>query len=216
MNDTGVGDGMIRFSCRHPKLIAWVMAVFTVALIVLAALPTVLPKTAAVLNAVAVDTDPENMLPADAPVRVFNDAMKTEFSLYDMVVVGVVDDSDPDGVVQADMLSPSTVDNIEQAGAGAVSFSWLMPEPPTTREAARAIRDSAARLPILDGTLVSEDGKAVALYLPLTSKDLSYRVSKALLAQVADWPDSDQVYITGLAPIRAIRVADKYCKRQPL
>lgn len=207
------------------------MAAVTVALLVLAALPTVWPKASEFLNPVAVDTDPENMLSADEPVRVFHNAMKREFSLYDIVVVGVVNETNPDGVfnpetlgrvyalsqfartirwpdpndperrvgvVEADMLAPSMVDNIEQAGLGAVSFDWLMSEPPTTREEALAVRDRAARQPLLNGTLVSEDGKAIALYLPLTSKDLSYRVRQALLDEVANWPDEDRIYITGL------------------
>ncbi|MEY8829746.1 RND family transporter [Sedimentitalea sp. XS_ASV28] len=231
MSTGGFGGGVIRFSSRHPKLITWVMALTTLALVVVAALPTIWPRASEYLNSVAVDTDPENMLPEDAPVRVFHNAMKAEFSIYDMVVVGIVNETDPDGVfnpgtlarihelsqfaltlqwpdpenpdrtvgvVEADMLSPMTVDDIEQAGAGAVSFNWLMPEPPASREEARAIREAALRLPVLDGTLVSEDGKALALYLPLTSKDLSYRVRKAILAEVEGWPAEDQVYITGL------------------
>jgi predicted RND superfamily exporter protein len=231
MNVSNYGVGLIRFSCSHPRLVTWIVVLATVALLALAALPTVWPKASEFLNSVAVDTDPENMLSADEPVRMFHNAMKREFSLHDIVVVGVVNETNPDGVfnpetlgrvyalaqyartlrwpdpedperrigvVEADMLAPSMVDNIEQAGLGAVSFDWLMPEPPTTREEALAVRDRAARLPFLDGTLVSEDGKAIALYLPLTSKDLSYKVRRALLDKVAAWPEDDRVYITGL------------------
>ncbi|HJW76395.1 MAG TPA: MMPL family transporter, partial [Thermoleophilia bacterium] len=193
--------------------------------------PSVWPPAARALNPVRVDTDPENMLSADEPVRVFHNAMKAEFSLYDMVVVGVVNEANPDGVfnvdslgriyelaqyartlrwpdpgdpdkragvIEVDMLAPSTVDNIEQAGLGAVRFDWLMPAPPTTQAEALSIRERARRIPLFDGTLVSEDGRAVALYLPLTSKDLSYRVRQTLLEKVADWPREDRVYITGL------------------
>ncbi len=225
------GIGLIQFSTNYPKLVTWIMVLATVALMAIAGLPTVWPKASEFLNPVAVDTDPENMLSAEEPVRLFHNAMKREFSLYDMVVVGVVNETHPDGVfnpesltrvhelaryastlrwpdpmdperlvgvVAVDILSLSTVDNIEQAGLGAVSFSWLMPEPPTTREEALAVRDRAARLPLFNGTLISEDGKAIALYLPLTSKDLSYNVRKALLEKVADWPEHDRVYITGL------------------
>ena len=231
MNASKYGFGLIRFSCNHPRLVAWVMALATVTLLVFAALPSVWPKASEFLNPVAIDTDPENMLSADEPVRVFHNAKKREFSLYDIVVVGVANETNADGVfnpetlgrvyalsqyartlrwpdpenperrigvVEADMLALSMVDNIEQAGLGAVSFDWLMPQPPATREEALAVRDRAARLPFLDGTLVSEDGKALALYLPLTSKDLSYRVRRALLDKVAAWPEDDRVYITGL------------------
>jgi uncharacterized protein len=33
--------------------------------------------------------------------------------------------------VRIDIIAPSTVDNIEQGGLGAVTFEWLMPEPPS-------------------------------------------------------------------------------------
>lgn len=44
------------------------------------------------------------------------------------------------GVIEVDMIAPSTVDNIEQGGPGVVKFEWLMPSPPKTREEALAIR----------------------------------------------------------------------------
>jgi predicted RND superfamily exporter protein len=231
MHDNKFAMGLIRFSSDHPKLVTRLMVSLTVVLLIVAALPTVWPGAAKLLNPAAIDTDPENMLADDEPVRQFHNAMKKKFSLHDMVVVGVVNESDPQGVfnpetltriyelsnfasdlrwpdsedpekfagvIAVDIIAPSMVENIEQAGLGAVSFDWLMPEPPATREAALAVRDRAARLPLLDGTLVSEDGGAIALYLPLTSKDQSYQVRRELLAATAAWPEADKVYITGL------------------
>ncbi|WP_303288170.1 RND family transporter [Marinobacter sp. SS8-8] len=222
----------LQFATDRPRLTVWAMVAVTLALVALAALPSVWPERFGLLNPLTIDTDPENMLSADEPVRVFHDDMKEQFSLYDMVVVGVVNENDPDGVfnvgslrriyelteyastlrwpdpdnpgrqegvVEEDMLALSRVDNIEQEGVGAVRFSWLMPEPPDTRKQALAILERAQRIPLFDNTLVSDDGKAVALYLPLTSKDMSYRVREALLDKVAGWKDTgDQVYITGL------------------
>lgn len=222
----------LEFVTDRPRLTVWAMVVATLALVALAALPSVWPERFGLLNPLTIDTDPENMLSSDEPVRVFHDDMKEQFSLYDMVVVGVVNESNPDGVfnvgslrriyelteyastlrwpdpdnpgrqegvVEEDMLALSRVDNIEQEGVGSVRFSWLMPEPPDTRNQALAILERAQRIPLFDNTLVSADGKAVALYLPLTSKDMSYRVREALLDKVAGWKDTgDQVYITGL------------------
>jgi len=54
------------------------------------------------------------------------------------------------------------------------------------------------RIPFLRGTLVSEDGKAICLYLPLTSKDLSYRVYSSLRKKIAELGGPEQFYITGL------------------
>ncbi len=226
------GGGIVGFASGHPKVVTWLMVLSTLALVALAGLPTLWPDSAKILNEVRIDTDPENMLAPDTPVRVFHNAKKREFSLYDIVVVGIANQTNPDGVfnveslgriydlaeftrtlkwpdpadperrigvVEPDILAPSLVDNIEQAGLGAVSFDWLMPAPPETREEALAVRDRARAIPVFDGTLVSEDGKAISLYLPLTSKDLSYRVRRALLGKVAGWDQTgDEVYITGL------------------
>jgi len=85
-----------------------------------------------------------------------------------------------EGVVEVDIIAPSMVDNVQSGGAGVVQFEWLMPQPPTTQEQALAIQRKALDLPFLRGTLVSEDGKAIALYLPITSKDISYRISNTI------------------------------------
>ena len=203
------------YSIEHYKLITIIMVLFTLLL-------------GAFIPLIKVDTDPENMLPADEPVRVFHNQMKKELSLYDMVVVGIVNDKNPDGVfnpetlaniyelteyaktlrwqednkevgvVEVDLIAPSTVDNIEQAGLGVVRFEWLMPQPPQTREQALAIRQKAQRIPFLNGTLVSEDGKAICIYLPLTDKDLSYRVYSALKKKINTFSGNEQYHITGL------------------
>ncbi len=231
MNNS-LDKSIVRFSMDHPGLVTWIMALTTVAMLLAAGLPSLWPTAARYLHPAAIDTDPENMLSAGEPVRVFHNASKREFSLYDVVVVSVVNEVDPDGVfnveslwriheltefarrlswpdpddperrigvVETDMLAPSMVDNIEQAGAGAVSFDWLMPGPPETPEQALAVRDRAQKIPFFEGTLVSEDGKAIAIYLPLTDKDASYRVRKELLEEVASGGETDdKVHITGL------------------
>ncbi len=110
--------------------------------------------------------------------------------------IGVDDPSS--GVVEVDLIAPSTVDNIEQAGPGSVRFEWLMPGPPADDDAALAIRDKARRLPFLEGTLISENGKAIGLYLPLTSKDVSHRVYTRLQERIAEFEGSERYFITGL------------------
>ena len=172
------------------------------------------------LPRIVVDTDPENMLPADQGARVLHDAVKRDFTLYDMLVVGIVDDTDADGVfapatlariheltrriqtmegvVRQEVLSLSTVDNIEQGGPGVVRFGWLMEEPPGTRDAARALRDAADRLPTIRGTLVSEDGRAAAIYVPVERKRDSRRIAGEIEAIVAGFDGTEQYHVTGL------------------
>ncbi|MFO8008574.1 MAG: MMPL family transporter [Candidatus Brocadiia bacterium] len=289
---------MVRFSVRHPRVIT--------ALMVAAAL-----VLAAFMPRVNVDTDPENMLSRDDPVRVFHNEMKAQFAVHDMIVVGIVNtehsdgmfnpeslrkvyeltqyakrlrgdalepgapaprpaepegqeepsvppsggsadeppvpapagtaeepplpppagagqqtdepplppapmdqpqaqeepqkppETEPDreqekGVVVIDLLALSTVDRIEHE-AGTVQFSYLMREPlPETREECLAVRDAALDNPLLRGTLVSDDGQAVCIYLPITHKDISYKVSQRLEEKIAELGGPEQYHVTGL------------------
>lgn len=219
-------DWCIDISIRRPKLVTIVMVATMFAISGLAALPNFVPIP--FLNKLIVDTDPENMLSHDEPVRVTHREMKKQFNLPEMAVVGVVNEEHPDGVfnpetlsniykltefarglrweedgkvhgiIEADMIAPSMVDNMEQGGLGVVKFSWLMPEPPKTAEEARAIGEKAARLPFLNGTLVSEDRKSVMIFLPLSSKDVSHKVYTQLLAKIQELNPKEKYMLTGL------------------
>ena len=104
---------LIRVSSNHPK---WVIAITVLATI---ALGLQIPK-------VLIDTDPENMLPADEAVRVFHDDVKDVFGLNDILVVGIVREEgvfrpetmervvaitgavrEMDGVIDWDILAPT-------------------------------------------------------------------------------------------------------------
>jgi len=52
----------------------------------------------ALIPLIKVDTDPENMLSAEEPVRLFHDQTKRQLDLSDIVVVGIVHNKDPNGV----------------------------------------------------------------------------------------------------------------------
>jgi len=211
-------QSVVNFSVKHYKLIATVVVLFTLLFALL------IPR-------IRVDTDPENMLSEDEAVRVFHNQTKEQFSLSDIVVLGIVNNKNPNGVfnpdslskiyeltefaktlswpdeektdeqigvIEVDLLALSTVDHIGQGGPGEVKFEWLMKKPPATQAQALEIRDRAMSNPLLKGTLVSEDGKAVCLYLPLTSKDLSYRVYRKLQEKIATFKGDEQYHITGL------------------
>lgn len=226
-----LGRRTAEFSTTHPVFTSILMAAVTALLLGLVILPILWPDAFSRLHTVEIDTDPENMLSAEEDVRVFHNEMKRTLSLNDIIVVGVVNETHPngvfnaetlqnvyelteyaltlrgeaigidepnEGVVEIDVIAPSTVDNIEQGGLGTVRFEWLMSEPPATDEEALAVRNKAARLPFLNGTLISEDGKALALYLPITSKDLSYRVYQRLEDKIAEFDGDDEYHITGL------------------
>ncbi|MHC4592715.1 MAG: efflux RND transporter permease subunit, partial [Planctomycetota bacterium] len=293
---------MVELATRRPRMVVAAVVVVTVVL-------------AAFIPRVNIDTDPENMLSADDPVRVFHDEMKREFAVNDMIVVGVVNEEDPDGVfnptslrkihqltefaktlrgkrllsgeaepepaatpnaelvpaapaplagpeegpeepplpatpgmrpalpeaeghsaempppvpsaasstlqvpepaapeltaepegaenvgvVVIDLLAPSTVDRIHHnRSTKTIEFSYLMSEPlPKTREEALAVRNAALDNPLLNGTVVSADGKAVCIYLPITHKEVSYKISRLLQEEIANLGGPEQYHITGL------------------
>jgi predicted RND superfamily exporter protein len=211
-------QSITNISIKRYRAVTIVMVAFTVVL-------------GALIPLIKVDTDPENMLSADEPVRIFHNQTKKQFSLSDIVVVGIVNNKDPNGVfnpsslakvyeltefaktlrwpseedpneqigvIEVDLLAPSTVDHIGQGGPGVVTFEWLMAKPPDTNAQALQIRNKAMSNPLLKGTLISEDGKAICLYLPLTSKDLSYRVYSRLKEKIAEFQGDEEYHITGL------------------
>ncbi len=219
---------LTRIAMDRPHLCLWGAGVFSLVMILLVAVPTLAPQTAPFLAPLKIDTDPENMLSEDEPVRVFHNEMKRAFDIHDLIVVGVVDATQAQGVftkatlndlytltqfartirfeegdrtqgvIAADIIAPSTVDSIEQAGLGAVRFDWLLPRPPETEADALVVRDKALRIPTLNGTLVSGDGQAIALYIPIARKDISYRVAQALREKISAFDTTATYHITGL------------------
>ncbi len=175
---------------------------------------------AAQLPRIHIDTDPENMLPATQVDRVFNDRVEQVFALHDAIVVGIVNETDPDGiynkqsltalhtlsreilaiegVIAPDLMSLAVSDNITQGESGEIRFAWMMNEAPATDAAAESIRSHVSRLPLLMDTLVSADGKAAAIYVPIASKDLSYPISLEIQALTDGLAGNDSYHITGL------------------
>ncbi|SHJ36096.1 MMPL family protein [Malonomonas rubra DSM 5091] len=251
---------LTNFSIRFPKLILLLTLIVTVLF------GAQFPK-------VTFDNDPENMLPADEPIRVFHQEVKEKYALYDFVIVGIVNDKDPAGVfnpatlgridhltkellslqkgadglpqvgtfdedgkragersidlspdgawqralnvafnhapnrlfdeegqsiiIGRELISPSVVDNIKQADLGSLKLEYLMEQAPKTASEAKVIRDDAMNNPLYAGTLVSEDEKAICLYIPIQKKIYSYNVASLVQNLTADWPQADQVFITG-------------------
>ncbi len=249
---------LTNFSLRHP----WIILAAVAAVTVFFGLQ--FPK-------VHFDNDPENMLSEDEFVRVFNHETKAKFGLYDFVIVGVVNETNPDGVfnvetlrnvdtlttqllslrqsedglaevvtdntatnwmsvdlepksafkramnivfmhdpnhlfdedgngaiIGREMMAPSVVDNIKQAAMGSLKLEYLMEHVPTTREEAQVIRYDAMNNPMYKGTLVSEDEKAVCVYIPITEKPFSYNVAALVRELTKDWQGADKIYIAGL------------------
>ncbi len=213
-----IGEKMIEFAVRRPKAITITMILVTLLL-------------TSLISLVKVDTDPENMLSPHEPVRIFHNQVKKDFDLYDVIVLGIVNETDPDGVfnpktlskiseltdfirtltwpdpknpqksigvIKRNLIAPANVDSIEQDGPGQIKFSWLMQKPPKTRAGALLIRDLTLNNPLLNDTLVSRDGRALALYIPLSNKDLAYKIKLKLEKKITEFSGPEKYYITGL------------------
>jgi predicted RND superfamily exporter protein len=97
---------LTEYSLSHYKTVTAIMVAFTLAM-------------GALIPLIRVDTDPENMLSADEPVRAFHNQTKTQFSLSDIVVVGIVNNKDPNGV-----FNPSSLARIYELTEFAKTLRW--------------------------------------------------------------------------------------------
>lgn len=209
---------IVNFAVNHYKLTTLLIVLFTLI-------------TGAFFPKAVIDTDPENMLEIKEPARVFHNQMKKQFELSDIVVVGIINEHNPDGVfnpetlgriyeltefsktlqwgdednpghfngvIEVDMVAPTLVDHISQGSPGTIRFEWLMPHAPQTKQEAIAIRNKALTNPLLKGQMISEDGKALCLYLPLTDKLLSYKIYSELTKKIEEFDGNEEYHITGL------------------
>lgn len=202
-----IAKNLVHFCTQKPKFVYAILVIL--ALLFTAQMPRI-----------KIDTDPENMLDAEHPARLFHNEVKTRFAMHDSIVVGVVDMSTEDGVftpasltdiyditksilsiegvVSADLMSISTVDNITQTESGTIRFEWMMDKPPATLDESAKIRNYLARLPLLQDTLVSQNGKAAAIYVPIKDKNESFKIAEQIRANISQLNGSADWYITGL------------------
>ncbi len=200
-------NAVIRIATERPKTVFGSVLLLTVVM-------------GALMARIQIDTDPENMLSPTQTDRVFHNDVEERFAYYDTIVVGIVNDSHPngifnvdsltalhglsrsilalDGVIAPDVASLSQVDNIEQEGPGTIRFEWLMRDAPVTKEQSLEIRDKVSRLPLLMDSLVSSDGKAATIYVPIESKELSYSLSLQIRGLIEHLDSDDAFHITGL------------------
>ncbi|ODS24793.1 hypothetical protein AB835_01695 [Candidatus Endobugula sertula] len=209
------------YALDYPKRIFYIIGLLTVMVLLLAVTPNLFKALHPWISPLTIDTDPENMLPYDDEARAFHRQMKKVFELSDIIVVGVINESHPDGVfnpqtlknihhlsdaaqsidgvISLDVLSLSTVDDIQNQEQEVV-FDWLMTSPPVTQEEALSIKERTLRIPFLNNSLASDNGQALAIYLPISSKEKSYAIYRKLQDVIATLPKDvdDQFHITGL------------------
>jgi len=192
------------YSINHPKLVIAITLILTVLFLFQ------FPKA-------HIDTDPENMLEADQPDRVFYDQIKKDFGIRDMIVLGIIDEEgifrpstlgkiaritdgilQIDGVIVEDVISFPTTDNVTSDG-GLIAVRRIMETVPQTEEEVAAIKASVYDNPLFVEKIVSRDGNGVAIYIPIQQKDMSYRISKEIESVVQkELGENQKYYIAGL------------------
>jgi hypothetical protein len=178
-------ERMTKFSLDRPK------TVIALAIVVTVLFSTQFPR-------IKIDTDPENMLEANQPDRVLYNRIKKDFGIRDLIVVGIVDEKNvfrPEslervarvtseiikikGVIIEDVVSLITTDNVKSSG-GLLDIHPVMGEIPRNSKAVDQLRRDIAENPFLHEKIASADGTAVALYIPIQKKNMSYRIARQI------------------------------------
>jgi predicted RND superfamily exporter protein len=192
---------------RHPRRTLWSAGLVT--FVLLFAFPFV-----------QVDVDPESMLAQDEPVRVEHHQIKARMELYDMLVLAVTYDEHADGVfnpgslarlqrlsayiatldgvVAHELLTPDNIDAIEPGRPGSVRFERVMPQPPLERAGALKVRQRLIDNPFLWKTMVSTDRKALAIYIPISAKEHSWRIASQTKQKIAQINGPEAYHLAGL------------------
>ncbi len=195
---------IIEFSIKKP------MIVIGLAVIITAFFAMQFPK-------IKIDTDPQNMLESDEPTRLFHAATKDNFNLYDFIAVGIIAEptaftpdelnrvyriteeiAELEGVIVDDIMSISMVDDIKQGPGGSIVIEPLMEDEIETDEEAQHIFQRIMNNPILRGKIASDDGKAVAIFIPIESKTISHRLSTEIKEITDRLGGNAEYHIAGL------------------
>jgi hypothetical protein len=197
------GLAIVAFSMRHPRATLAALAVVTIFL------GLQLPKMKS-------DTDPKHMLPATSPVRVYNDKVEAWFGLHaDVIVLGIVNPEgvlNPatlervaritdqvlqiKGVIARDVASFTTTDDVRAEGDNLYARR-LMEEIPRTPAQLAALRRSLYENPMLVERLISKDGTATAIYIPIEPTANGKQIADRIRAIVAREHGPERYYLAG-------------------
>jgi uncharacterized protein len=201
--------GLVTFAVDHPKLVVFLAILVTVIM------GSFIPRA-------IIDTDPENMLTADEPVRVVHTRIKEEFGISDYLVLGFAGDGDiltedfnerlaelvesveeMEGVVIDDLIAPSTMDDIYRTPDGSMVVGGLTDERSGWDEQP-GVAEKIRANPILRGKLASDDGQVVAVYIPLEKKSYANTIYVQLEEEIERIGGFGEYYITGLPVAQSV------------
>jgi hypothetical protein len=195
---------LVELSLRRPRL------VIALSLGISLALASQLPR-------MRIDTDPENMLRQEEPVRVFHRQVKETFGIKELLVLGIVRQDGifkPDtleritritaevkrlpGVVGRDVESLSSTNNVV-AREGVLHVRPPLLQAPQGQEGLQRLRAEVLENPLFRDRLVSSHGQAAAIYIPILQKDMAHEVAQQV-AQICRriLGPEEEFYLAGL------------------
>jgi hypothetical protein len=194
---------LVEFSLNKPKTVIFLTLIITILFAIQ------FPK-------IKIDTDPENMLREDEPIRVFHDRVKKEFGIEELIVLGIVRDDGIfrkdtlerikritdeilkiKGVIADDVISLTVTNNVVARG-GILNVRPPMIEVPGTAAEIARLKSEVLDNPLFRDRLVSSDGKGVAIYIPIESKDLANDIGKKIEEIYQREKSPEKYYMAGL------------------
>ena len=165
---------------------------------------------------ITIDTDPKHMLPVTSAVRQYNDQVEREFALHaDVIALGIVNErgivnretlsriaeltrkiQEMPGVIARDVVSFTTIDNVTAEG-GDLAVHPVLEGIPETEADLDAFRRTLLENPLFINRIVSPDGTATAIYVPIeptaNGKLIADEIRKLLPPETGD----DQYLLAG-------------------
>lgn len=167
---------LVRFSLRRPALVMWAL--------VAATLVALLGFTR-----VNVDTNPENMLPSDDPVRVRNAELEEVFGAGPMIVVGLFGDvADVEGIAAISEVHDALVAHPDVVETSTVSLRSIAPEAPADDADVAALVSLVEGDQLLAGNVLFAEEPGAALFVGITDKSAAVEVADLADELVAAQP----------------------------
>lgn len=161
---------LVELGIRRPRTVLWVAGLLTII-------------AAGLFVRLQVDTDPENMLPSDHPVREANADLRERFGTGDVVVLALIND---DGVL-TDESGPALIGLEEQiAAVDGVDADRIVGVGSTGLDGTdtQALRLAVTTNPLLAGTVLTDDGSTASWFIPIEDSDEAAEIADDLEALV--------------------------------
>ncbi|MEM9038039.1 MAG: MMPL family transporter [Actinomycetota bacterium] len=189
MNDrlTSTLEPLVKLGLDRPRLVLRVAAALTIVL-------------GAAMVFIEVDTDPENMLPGDHPVRQLNAELRERFDGHETIVLGVTaadGDITSDDELAAVLSIHAQITGLDGVlGGSTVSIA----SSPAAAGSSDELVAAVAADPLLGGLVLTDDGATAAVFIAVIDKDVAADVAdetRALVEADAAFADAD-VAVAGL------------------